>query len=138
MPHPTVAPGCRGLKNPAAISPVWREQPARSAALALLPGVGLRVYSLSQRQGRLSLLPHAQPVPGNKGTTATPTAAVVVALLAQGAMGHVLFDAHEGVPGEGMQPPHWLSCDALGLDHAWYDATAVQKIAQFNAWCEIL
>ena len=32
----TVAPGCRWSKHPAALSPVWREQPARMAALAML------------------------------------------------------------------------------------------------------
>ena len=31
-PHPTVEAGCRGLKQPAALAPVWREQPARMAA----------------------------------------------------------------------------------------------------------
>jgi Domain of unknown function (DUF4277) len=30
--HITVEPGCRWIKTPAAISPVWREQPARIAA----------------------------------------------------------------------------------------------------------
>ena len=32
----TVEPGCRWSKHPAALSPVWREQPARIAALAML------------------------------------------------------------------------------------------------------
>jgi hypothetical protein len=36
----TVDPGLRWSKNPAAISPVWREQPERLAALALLTVVG--------------------------------------------------------------------------------------------------
>ena len=39
--HSTVEPGLRGLKHPAAISPVWREKPARMAALARLTVVGL-------------------------------------------------------------------------------------------------
>jgi len=39
----TVEPGCRGLKKPAAISPVWLEKPARIAALAMLTVVGLLV-----------------------------------------------------------------------------------------------
>jgi hypothetical protein len=33
----------RWSKNPAAISPVWREKPERMAALARLTGVGLLV-----------------------------------------------------------------------------------------------
>jgi hypothetical protein len=36
----TVEPGLRWLKTPAAISPVWREQPERLAALALLTVLG--------------------------------------------------------------------------------------------------
>jgi hypothetical protein len=48
--------------------------------------VGLLVYSIIQRQVRLYLLTHAQQVPGNKDATATPTAAVVLALFAQVAL----------------------------------------------------
>jgi len=36
----TVAPGFRWMKNPAAISPGWLEQPERMAALAMLTVVG--------------------------------------------------------------------------------------------------
>src|SRR5712691_7177418 len=76
----TVEPGFRWIKNPAAISPVWLEKPERIAALAMLTVVGLLVYAVIQRQVRLSLRDHDQHVPGNKGPTATPTAAVVFAL----------------------------------------------------------
>ena len=79
----TVEPGFRWIKNPAAIAPVWRENPARMAALAMLTVVGLLVYSIIQRQVRLYLRTHDQQVPGNKGATATPTAAVVLSLFAQ-------------------------------------------------------
>jgi transposase len=41
--HPTVEPGFRWIKNPAAISPVWLEQPERIAALAMLTVMGLLV-----------------------------------------------------------------------------------------------
>src|SRR5262245_62080867 len=82
----TVAPGLRWIKNPAAIAPVWLEKPERIAALAMLTVIGLLVYSIIQRQVRLYRRPHAQPIPGNKGTTAPPTAAVVVALFAQVAL----------------------------------------------------
>jgi len=51
--HTTVEPGFRWIKNPAAISPVWLEKPERIAALAMLTVVGLRVYSIIQRQVRL-------------------------------------------------------------------------------------
>ena len=79
-------PGFRWIKNPAAISPVWLEKPERIAALALLTVVGLLVYSIIQRQVRLYLRTHAQQLPGNKGPTATPTAAVELALFAQVAL----------------------------------------------------
>src|SRR5262249_53261045 len=84
--HTTVEPGFRWIKNPAAIAPVWREKPARIAALAMLTVVGLLVYSIMQRQVCLYLRTHDQQLPGHKGTTATPTAAVVLALFAQVAL----------------------------------------------------
>ena len=71
-------PGLRWIKNPAAIPPVWLEKPARIAALALLTVVGLLGYGRMQRQVRLSLQEHQEHVPGNKGPTDTPTAAVVM------------------------------------------------------------
>jgi len=59
--HLTVEPGCRWIKNPAAISPVWLEQPERIAALAMLTVVGLLVYAVIQRQVRLYLREHDRP-----------------------------------------------------------------------------
>jgi transposase len=78
--HTTVEPGLRWIKNPAAISPVWLEKPERIAAWALLTVVGFLVYTVIQRHVRLYLLTHEQQLPGNKGETATPTAAVVFTL----------------------------------------------------------
>lgn len=82
----TVDPGFRWLKNPAAITPVWLEKPERIAALALLTVLGLLVYTVIQRQVRLYLRMHNQQIPGNQGTTATPTAAVVLAWFAHVAL----------------------------------------------------
>jgi transposase len=130
--HTTVEPGFRWIKNPAAISPVWLEKPERIAALAMLTVVGLLVYSIIQRQVRLYLCTHDQQVPGNKGTTATPTAAVVLALFAQVALVQFLAGDHEVAQVYGLQPHHLLICDALGLDHAWYEAPSVRKIDQFS------
>jgi hypothetical protein len=48
--------------------------------------LGLLVSSVIQRQVRLSLHPHDQQMPGNKGLTATRTAAVVLAVFTQGAL----------------------------------------------------
>jgi hypothetical protein len=130
--HTTVEPGFRWIKNPAAISPVWLEKPERIAALAMLTVVGLLVYSIIQRQVRLYLLTHDQRIPGNKGMTATPTAAVVLALFAQIALVQFWIGDHEVAQAYGVQPHHLLICDALGLDHAWYEAPAVHKIDQFS------
>jgi hypothetical protein len=123
--HITVEPGFRWIKNPAAISPVWLEKPERIAALAMLTVVGLLVYAVIQRQVRLYLRDHDRHIPGNKGPTATPTAAVVLALftpvmLVQFAMDHTTsFQVH------GIQDYHLLVCDAVGIDQTWYQGVAM-------------
>jgi transposase len=123
--HITVEPGFRWIKNPAAISPVWLEKPERIAALAMLTVVGLLVYAVIQRQVRLYLRDHDRHIPGHKGPTATPTAAVVLALftpvmLVQFAMDHTTsFQVH------GIQDYHLLVCDAVGIDQAWYQGVAM-------------
>jgi transposase len=125
--HTTVEPGFRWIKNPAAISPVWLEKPERIAALAMLTVMGLLVYALIQRQVRLYLQTHGQQVPGNKGETATPTAAVVLALFEAVAVVHLRIDTTEVQQMYGLQAHHLLLCDALGLAHTWYEAPMVQK-----------
>ena len=123
----TVEPGFRWIKNPAAIAPVWLEKPERIAALAMLTVLGLLVYSVIQRQVRLSLRLHDQQIPGNKGLTATPTAAVVLALFTQVALVQLWIDDHEVAQFAGVQPYHLLVCDALGLDASWYAVSSGQK-----------
>jgi transposase len=123
----TVEPGFRWIKNPAAIAPVWLEKPERIAALAMLTVLGLLVYSVIQRQVRLYLRTHDQQLPGNKGMTATPTAAVVLALFAQVALVQLWIDNQEGMQISGVQPYHLVVCDALGLDPSWYEASSAQK-----------
>ena len=130
--HTTVAPGLRWRKHPAALAPERLEKPARLAALALLTVVGLLVYRVIQRQVRLSLRTPDQQLPGNQGLTATPTAAVVLALLSQVALVQVWIEEHEVVQIAGVQPHHRLICDALGLDHEWYAAPSAHKIDQFR------
>jgi len=127
-----VEPGFRWIKNPAAIAPVWLEQPERIAALAMLTVIGLLVYSIIQRQVRLSLHTHGQQVPGNKGMTATPTAVVVLSLFAQVALGQLAIGGPAIEQLYGVQPHHLLICDALGLDHAWYEVPSMHKIDQFS------
>jgi hypothetical protein len=130
--HTSVEPGFRWIKNPAAISPVWLEKPERIAALAMLTVVGLLVYSIIQRQVRLYLRAHDQQLPGNKGMTATPTATVVLALFAQVAFVQFWIGEHEVGQIAGVQPHHLLICDALGVDHSWYEAPSMHKIDQFS------
>jgi transposase len=128
----TVEPGFRWIKNPAAIAPVWLEKPERIAALAMLTVLGLLVYSVIQRQVRLYLRTHAQQLPGNKGLTSTPTAAVVLALFAQVALVQFWIGEDAVAQMYGLQPHHLLICDALGLDHTWYEAPSMPKIDQFS------
>jgi transposase len=123
----TVESGFRWIKNPAAIAPVWLEKPERIAALAMLTVLGLLVYSIIQRQVRLYLRTHAQRLPGNKGLTATPTAAVVLALFTQVALVQLWLDEQEITQFSGVQPYHLLVCDALGLDSSWYAVPSGQK-----------
>jgi transposase len=116
----TVEPGFRWMKNPAAIRPVWLEKPERIAALAMLTVLGLLVYNVIQRQVRLYLRTHGQQIPGNKGMTATPTAAVVLALFAHVALIQLGVDDQQVTQMYGVQPHHLLLCEALELDPSWY------------------
>jgi hypothetical protein len=126
----TVEPGFRWIKHPAAIAPVWLEKPERIAALAMLTVLGLLVYSVIQRQVRLYLLTHDEQLPGNKGLTATPTAAVVLALFAQVALVQLWIEEQEVHHIYGLQPHHRLVCHALGLDPSWYAVPLAQKSAE--------
>jgi transposase len=122
--HITVEPGFRWIKNPAAISPVWLEKPERIAALAMLTVVGLLVYAVIQRQVRLYLRDQARQIPGNKGPTATPTAAVVFALFTSVTLVHFAVDNAPLLEIHGLQDYHRLVCEAVGIDHAWYQGAA--------------
>ncbi len=123
----TVEPGLRWIKNPAAISPVWLEKPERIAALAMLTVVGFLVYTVIQRQVRLYLRMHDQQVPGHKGETAMPTAAVVFALFSPVALVHIQTRGQKVYHMYGVQPHHVLICDALGLNYSWYEAPAAHN-----------
>jgi transposase len=120
----TVEPGLRWIKNPAAISPVWLEKPERIAALAMLTVVALLVYAVLQRQVRLYLGDHDQRIPGNKGPTATPTAAVVLALFTPVMLVHFAVDHTPNLQVHGVQDYHLHICDAVGIDRAWYQGAA--------------
>ena len=93
----------------------------------MLTVLGLLVSSVIQRQVRLYLRMHDQQIPGNKGMTAIPTAAVVLALFAQVALIQLEIGEQEVEQIYGVQPHHLLLCDALGLDHSWYAVPSAQK-----------
>jgi hypothetical protein len=126
--HITVEPGFRWIKNPAAISPVWLEKPERIAALAMLMVVGLLVYTVIQRQVRLYLCEHERQIPGNKGLTATPTAAVVFALFTPVMLVYSTVDNIPSLQGHGVQDYHRLICDAVGIAQTWYQGGQQDKI----------
>lgn len=125
--HSTVEPGFRWIKNPAAIAPVWLEKPERIAALAMLTVVGLLVYALIQRQVRLYLREQHQALPGNKGPTTTPTAAVILTLFSPVMLVQLSMDNTTMHPVYGVQPHHLLVCNAIGIDQAWYEVPSHQE-----------
>ena len=120
----TVEPGFRWIKNPAAIRPVWLEKPERMAALARLTVVGVLVYAVSQRQVRLYLRDHNQHIPGNKGPTATPTSAVVLALFTPVTLLPFAVDDTPCLQVQGIQEHHLTVCQAVGIDPIWYQGAA--------------
>jgi len=120
----TVEPGFRWIKNPAAIRPVWLEKPERIAALAMLTVVGLLVYAVIQRQVRLYLRHHDRHIPGNKDPTAMPTAAVVFALFTPVTLVHFAVDNAPILQVHGIQDYHRIVCEAVGIDHTWYQGVA--------------
>lgn len=122
--HITVEPGFRWIKHPAASSPVWLEKPERMAALAMLTVVGVLVDAVTQRPGRLDLREHERHIPGNKGLTATPTAAVVFALFTPVMPVHCTMDDIPSLQGHGGQDSHLLICDAVAIAQAWYQGVA--------------
>ena len=129
----TVEPGFRWIKNPAAISPVWLEKPERIAALAMLTVVGLLVYAVIQRQVRLYLRDHERHIPGNKGPTATPTAAVVFALFRPVTLVHFAVDNAPILEVHGIQEDHRIVCEAVGIDHAWYQGVTAGQNSLLSA-----
>ncbi len=89
--------------------------------------VGLLVYAVIQRHVRLYLRMHDQQVPGHKGETAMPTAAVVFALFSPVALVHIQTRGQKVYHMYGVQPHHVLICDALGLNYSWYEAPAAHN-----------
>jgi hypothetical protein len=93
----------------------------------MLTVVGLLVYALIQRQVRLSLHEQPQTLPGNKGLTTTPTAAVILALFTPVMLVQLQIDNTTVPHIYGLQPHHLIVCDALGVDRAWYASPSNQE-----------
>ena len=106
---------------------MWLEKPERIAALALLTVVGLLVYAVIQRQVRLSLREHDRHIPGNKGPTAIPTAAMVFALFTPVTLVHFAVDNAPILHVHGIREDHLIVCEAVGIDHAWYQGAAAEQ-----------
>ena len=122
--HTTVEPGFRWIKTPAAISPRWLEKPERSAALALLTFVGLLVYAVIPRQGRLSRRDHDRHIPGTQGLTTTPPAAAVCALLAPVMRVHFALENMTSLQPHGVPAPHRIVGEAGGMAPVWEQGAA--------------
>jgi hypothetical protein len=89
--------------------------------------VGLLVYALMQRQVRLYLHDQHLYLPGNKGLTTTPTAAVILALFTPVMLVQLVLGQTTVQHIYGVQPHHLMICDALGLDRAWYAVPSNQE-----------
>jgi hypothetical protein len=87
----------------------------------MLTVVGLLVYALIQRHVRLYLHDHRQQLPGNKGLTTTPTAAVVLALFTSVMLIQLQMDQATVQHTYGVHPHHLLVCDALAISRAWHE-----------------
>ena len=88
--------------------------------------------SLIQRQVRLYLRDHNQYLPGNKGATAIPTAAVVLSLFVQVMMVQLEVDTRV-VPSLWGQDYHLMVCDALGIDRPWYASPVTGQNTRMSA-----
>ena len=86
----------------------------------MLTVVGLLVYAVIQRQVRLYLRDHDRQIPGNKGPTATPTAAVVFALFTSVMRVQFAVDEQHTLQVYGVQDYHLIVCEAVGIDPSWY------------------
>jgi len=72
------------------------------------------------RQGRLSLREHDRHIPGHKGPTATPTAAVGFALFTSVMRVQFAVAEPHTRQGYGVQDDHRIVCEAVGMDPRWY------------------
>ena len=117
--HITVEPGFRLDQESRRYQPGVAGETRTDCALAMLTVVGLLVYAVIQRQVPLYFREHDRHIPGNKGLTATPTAAVVFALFTPVTLVHFAVDNTPSFQVHGLQDYHRIVCDAVGIDQAW-------------------
>jgi hypothetical protein len=71
-------------------------------------------------------------VPDNQPCDLVSQLEIERALFAQVALVQFWLGDHEVAQVYGVQPHHLLICDALVLDHAWYEMPSAHKIDQFS------
>ena len=97
------------------------------AAVALRTVVGLRVSAVLQRHVHLSRRAQARHIPGKKGPTAPPTAAVVLALLTPVTLVHCTLENAPLLQVHGLQEDPLSICEALGMDYGWYQGVTAEQ-----------
>lgn len=83
--------------------------------------------STSISEVRLYLQTQQQQLPVNKGPTAVPTAAVVLALFASVTLVSVTVGQQVDTQVVGWQDVHSLVCEALGIPCSWYEPPSREK-----------
>ena len=91
------------------------------------------MYAVIQRQVRLYLREHDRHIPGNKGPTATPTAAVVFDLFTPVTLVHYTVDNGPILHVHGIREDHLIVCEAVGIDQAWYQGAAAGQNSLLSA-----
>jgi hypothetical protein len=82
------------------------------------------VSAVRQQQVRLYLRDDDRQIPGNKGPTATPPAAVVGTLFAPVMLVPFAVEEQPHLQGHGIQDHHRIVCEAVGIAPGWYQRAA--------------
>ena len=103
--------------------------------LARLTVVVLLVYAVIQRRLRLALRDHDRHIPGNKGQTAIPTAAVVFALFTLVTLVHFAVDHASILHVHNIREDPLIVCEAVGIAQAWDQGRQRGKTAVVRSRC---
>ena len=114
-----------GARIPPVISPALAGEARKDCGLGHAHGGGVaRICGDPTAGPGQYLRDHNQHVPGKKGPTAMPTAAVVFALCAPVTLVQFAVENTEAAEIHGIQDHHLLVCEAVGIDPAWYEGAA--------------